>query len=81
MVLPELSPERVDRYRQSYLMASNAVLSRTVSFTEARKVFDELIDAEVAPNVVTYSALVAKADSWTPRRTSPSQPFRDSLLW
>lgn len=58
--LPELSAERVDRYRQSYRIASNAIMARSLSAAEGRKVLEEMVDAGVAPNEVTHSTLMTK---------------------
>ena len=66
--LPELSEERLGRYRRSYLIASNAVVARGFSYTEGRKVLDEMIAVGVKPNEVTYNTLINLAPDYTEGR-------------
>ena len=56
--LPELSAERVNRYRQSYRIASTAVMARSRSAAAGRKILEEMVNAGVAPEVWTYSTLI-----------------------
>ncbi len=68
MALPALQEERLARYRRSYLIASNAVISGAGTSEEGRKVLTEMIAAGVKPDEISYNTLINLAKDYAEGR-------------
>jgi pentacotripeptide repeat protein len=61
--LSHTTKERIERYRNSYLIASTACMALSGDEAKARAILKEMRDNDITPNVVSYNTLLTFVDS------------------
>jgi len=59
-----LAVDRRDRYRRSYLVASNALAAEAASEAEARAILDEMAKKGVTPNEITVISAIKTTETF-----------------